>query len=216
LIGVNGKPVKGFTIIDDVLGGTPPERQKTVTNELGEFAFSNSGQQLRIENPNYRPLALTVEPGGAPIRVSLEDAKHSDWVISACREVDSSHRVGFSVLFALPKNMESSPFDTEDAKSYFVYPRGKEMTAAEFIIAKNSEEITDAADSPGSEWFEERWIKDSAGNVVGMDARGRMEHGGYWRKAVFSGHETAGYSLQPGKRPNALDQMIDSACMANR
>jgi hypothetical protein len=195
LIGVDGKPVEAFTVVNDVLGGTPPERQKTVTNEQGEFAFSNSGQQLRFENPHYRPLALTVEPGGASIRVALEEAKLSDWVISACREVSSSRRIGFSVLFALPKNMESSPFNDndDDTQSVFVYPRGKEATSAELIISKSSGEVTDAADSLDSEWFEERWIKDSAGNVVGMDAHGRSQHGGYRRRAIFSGHEIAGY-----------------------
>jgi hypothetical protein len=214
LIGVDGKPAEGFTVFDDVLGGSPPERQKTVTNEWGEFAFSNSGQQLRFEDPNDRPLALTVEPGGASIRVSLEDAKHSDWMITACGEVHSPRRVGFSVLFALPKNMESSPSNADDAQAVFVYPRGKDAPSAELIISKSSEEITDAADSLGTEWFKERWIKDSAGNVVGMDARGRVQHGGYWRRAIFSGHEIAGYWLQSGERPKVLDQIIDSACTA--
>jgi hypothetical protein len=214
LIGANGEPVKGFTVIDDVLGGTPPERQKTVTNEQGEFAFSNSGQQLRFEDPHYRPLALTVEPGGAPIRVKLQEAKRSDWMLPVCEEINPSNRIGFLVGFTLPKTMESSPLNTDDAKSYFVYPRGKESTSAELIISKSSEEITDAAVSLDSDGFEERWIKDSAGDVVGMDARGRREHGGYWRRAIFLGHEAAGYSLQPGRRPNALDQIIDSACMA--
>jgi hypothetical protein len=216
LIGIDGKPVEGFTVFDDVLGGTPPERQKTVTNKQGEFAFPNSGQQLRFENPSYRPIALTVEPGGTPIRVRLQDAKHSDWVIPAFGEANSSSRMGFSVLFALPKTMESSPLDNDDMQSVFVYPRGGEPASAELIISSSSDEITDAADSLDSERFEERWVKDSAGNVVGMDARGRMKHGGYWRTAVFSGRDTASYRLQSGKQPNALDQIIDSACIAKR
>jgi len=216
LIGVDGKPVEGFTVFDDVLGGTPPERQKTVTNKLGEFSFSNSGQQLRFEDPKYRPLALTVEPGGAPIRVRLQDAKQSDWVIPTCRETVSSSRIGFSVLFALPKTMESSPFNTGDMQSIFIYLRGGEPTSADLIISRSSEEITDSADSLDSERFEERWVKDNAGNVVGMDARARMKDGRYWRTADFSGRDTAGYSLQPGKQPKALDQIIDSACIAKR
>jgi hypothetical protein len=61
LIGIDGNPVEGFTVFNDVLGGSPPERQETVTNKQGEFVFSNSGQQIRFENPNYRPLALTVD-----------------------------------------------------------------------------------------------------------------------------------------------------------
>jgi hypothetical protein len=216
LIGVDGKPVEGFTVFDDVLGGSPPQRQKAVTNKQGEFVFSNSGQQLRFENPNYRPLALTVEPGGAPIRVRLQDAKHSDWMIPACGEVNFSSRIGFSVLFALPKTMESRPFNSDDMQSVSIYPRGGEPSSAELIIYRSSEGITDSADSLDSERFEERWVKDSAGNVVGMDARGYMKKGGYWRTAIFSGRDTASYWLQSGKQPNALDQIIDSACIAKR
>jgi hypothetical protein len=214
LIGPDDKPFEGFTVYNDVLGGSPPERQKTVTNKQGEFSFSNSGQQLRFENPNYRPLALTVEPGGAPIRVRLQDAKHSDWVIPACREANSSARIGFSVLFALPKTMESSPFSNDGIESIFIYPHGEESTAAELIISSNPADITDAADSLDSERFEERWIKDGMGNVIGIDARGRMTRGGYWRTTIFSGRENAGYRLLPGKQRNALDQIIDSACIA--
>ena len=214
LIGVDGKPVEGFTVFDDVLGGTPPERQKTVTNKMGEFGFSNSGQELRFENPNYRPLALTVEPGGAPIQVRLQDAKQSDWVIPTCGELNSSGRIGFSVLFALPKTMESSP---ENNKSdIFIYPRGGQASSAELIISRSPEEIVDAGDSLDFERFEERWIKDSSGNVVGMDARGRRKRGEYWRTAIFLGHDSATYWLQPGEQPNESDQVIDSACIAKR
>jgi hypothetical protein len=216
LIGVDGKPVEGFTVVNDVLGGSPPERQKAVTNEQGEFAFSNSGQQLRFENPSYRPLALTVEPGGPPIRVRLQDAKRSDWVIPACVEADSSGRIGFSVLFALPKTLESSPFSNDGLQSVFVFPRGKEPFDADLIISGSSPEITDAADSLDSEQFEERWVKDSAGNVVGLDARGRMKHGGYWRSTIFLGRDVANYRPRSGKPANALDQVIDSACLAKR
>jgi hypothetical protein len=39
-----------------------------------------------------------------------------------------------------------------------------------------------------------------------------MKQGGYWRTAIFSGRDTARYRLESGKQPNALDQIIDSAC----
>ena len=214
LIGIDGRPAEGFTVFDDVLGGTPPERQKTVTNKMGEFAFSNSGQQLRFNDPKYRPLALSVEPGGAPILVRLQDARQSDWVIPTCGELNSSRRIGFSILFALPKTMKSVPKNNNS--DIFVYPRGGQAVSAELIISRSTEEITDPGDSLDFERFEERWIKDSMGNVVGMDARGRRKRGEYWRTAIFSGHYAASYWLQPGEQPNTLDQVIDSACIAKR
>jgi hypothetical protein len=213
VIGVDGGPVAGFTVIDDVLGGSPPVRQTTVTDKQGTFAFSDSGQQLRFENPDYRPLALTVETGGPEIRVRLEAAKESDWVIHTCKEVHSGKRVGFSVLFALPKTMESEPGETIDGQSIFVYPHGRSAPEAELIFSRILDGTTEEIDSFGFEWFEERWIKDEAGKVVGIDARGRRREGEYWRTAVFFAHDTATYWLKPGEPPKELDEIIDSACV---
>jgi hypothetical protein len=214
VIGVDGKPVEGFTVLDDVLGGSPPVRQSTVTNKQGQFAFSNSGQQLRIQNPSYRPLALTVEPGGAPIQMRLEDAKQSDWTVPVCGQVTSSGRIGFSVFFALPETMQSSK--ENDNTNVFIFPRGAEAVSAELFISHSAGEVTDVGDSLDFKWFEERWIKDNAGNAIGLDARGRRQRGEYWRTAIFLGHDTASYELQPDEQPNAFDQIIDSACISKR
>jgi len=64
--GPDGKPMAGINVIDDILGGSPPERQQITTDANGEFEFAISGEQLRIEDPRYRPVALSVEPGGRP------------------------------------------------------------------------------------------------------------------------------------------------------
>jgi hypothetical protein len=213
VIGIDGQPAKGFTVIDDVLGGSPPGRQTTVTDKQGKFAFSNSGQQLRFESPDYRPLALTVETGGSEIRVRLEAAKQSDWVIRACEQVRSGKRVGFSVLFGLPKAMESELFKSNDRQSIFVYDHGGSAPAADLIISRILDGTTEKVDSIDSEWFEERWIKDEAGKVVGIDARGRLRAGEYWRTAIFAS-DIATYRLDPGKAPKALDVIVDSACVA--
>jgi len=138
----DGKPVEGFQVINDVLGGSPPERQTTLKNELGEFTFSNSGQQLRIESPIYRPLAITVNPGGSSVRVQLQHAKSSDWIIPPCGSLGSGRRIGFSVLFTIPKPMKSSRFGNSDmqTKSFFVYPRGGSAFLAELVVAHSVEE----------------------------------------------------------------------------
>jgi hypothetical protein len=214
VIGIDGQPVEGFTVIDDVLGGSPPVRQTTVTDKQGKFAFSNSGQQLRFESPDYRPLALTVETGGPEIRVRLELAKQSDWVIPSCREAPSSGRVGFSVLFALPKSMESEPFKGEDRQPIFVYYHGGSASEADLIISRILDGTTEEIDSLNSEWFQERWIKDEAGKLVGIDARERMRDGRYRRTTVFFAQDVATYWLDSGKQSKALDEVIDSACVA--
>lgn len=210
--GPDGKPARGISVLDDILGGSPPERQLAITNEYGEFAFSISGQLLRIENPNYRPLALPVEPGAAPIDVKLEDAAHSDWVVPFCASAPPAHhRIGFSVLFALPSGMKSKS-DTIDFGKYFsVFPRGHESISGDLIISNRTDSI--AEDFPvDSEWSEQRWIKDSAGRVIGIDSWGQLKRGGRWRAASFLGNSIARYELGAGEQPVAMDTVINSAC----
>jgi len=220
VVGPDGMPVEGFVVFDDVLGGYPPVRQQSITNEKGEFEFSDSGQSLLLENPRYRPLALTVEPGGSPIRVRLEDAKQSDWVPPSCGQLaDSAGRIGFSILFALPRTMEFKRFDQNDrgSHSYFIFPRGGTEYDPELVIATTHSETPDEPDvSLDSQWSEHRWIKDTAGIVIGVDSRGRSKNSKYWRTTFFGGHDTVTYSLRSGRQRKELDKIIDSACIISQ
>lgn len=216
--GPDGKPVNRLAVLDDILGGSPPYRQRTATNKEGEFSFSVSGQLLRIENPEYRPLALPIEPGRTPVRLRLQQANQTDWVIPPCgKGAASSGRVGFSVLFALPPKMEASPFNDGSSSAYFIYPRGGNSDDAEFFISTDTLQgnNVDGSYFVDSKWSTERWIKDSSGAVVGVDAWGQIRHGGPWRMVVFREKEIAGYRLHPGEQSTPLDRSIDSACLAN-
>ena len=207
VLGPDSKPVKGVLVLDDIVGGEPPVRQRTHTDEKGRFAFSTSGQVLRIEEQNYRPLALSVNPGGSPVRLRLKDAKGSDWMIHPCEAQTASERVGFSVLFTLPPNMESSPFDEGDSHSYFVFPHGGSMEDAPLIISSEPS-ADDSAPGP-----QQRWIRNSAGTIVGIDSRG-IEKRHSWRVAHFLNRETVSYRTVPGIPRALLDNIIDSACIA--
>jgi hypothetical protein len=77
----DGKPAQGFIVVNDVLGGSPPVNQQTTTTATGHFEFSDSGQLLRFEDPKYRPLEVKAILGGPPIRVKLEDANRTDWIV---------------------------------------------------------------------------------------------------------------------------------------
>lgn len=215
--GSRGVPHAGITVIDDTIGGSPPVRQTAVTDGQGQFSFSNSGRQLRIENSEYRPVAITVEPGGAPVRIELEDAKGSDWVLGGCKSPNSDKRIGYSVLFTVPANMESYKFDSGDIHSFFVYPQGSDETRAKLIVSQDSNLAIDNADSLGARWVKERWIKDASGKVIGIDARGRSTYRGeYFRSVNFSSGDVAGYSsLRAGRELIVANQVINSACIAN-
>lgn len=215
LTGPDGKPFAGFTVINDIVGGSPPERQTAITDEKGAFAFAISGQLLRFENPQYRPLAISVKPGSPPVHARLEDAKRSDWLPPSCSQSASdAARIGFSVLFALPPTMDSKleNFDDDGSHTYFVFPRGADPVRAQFFISHDSQEQFETdrfIDSPSSE---QRWIKDASGTVIGIDARGHA-HDGYWRVATFFAHDVISYDRAPASRKRTLDTIVDSACI---
>ena len=173
--------------------------------------------KLRFENPRYRPKALVVEPGGAPIHVTLEDAKQSDWLVASCEE-SGSHggRVGFSVLFAVPANMETRPFNEGNDHSYFIHPRAGSPDAVDLVITTNSDRTEDSDSFIHSASFEHRWIKNKQGAVVGLDSRGKMIDGGSWRTASFLEHDSISYLFFRRKDTTPLDKIIDSACLAKK
>jgi hypothetical protein len=216
VVGPDERPLGGITVIDDIVGGSPPVRQTTVTDARGRFAFSISGRQLRIENTDYRPVAMTVHPGGSPVRLKLANANQSDWTIRACDPQTSGSRIGFAVLFTVPASMESKKFDSGDVHSFFIYARGSSEFRANLIISRESHLAIDEADSIGTAWQAERWIRGAAGKVIGIDAQGRSANDGeYFRSLSFSSGDLAGYSgLRAGEPLKTANQTLDSACLA--
>ena len=218
VVAPDGKPLKGFRIFDDInfLFRSSPERQETVTDESGNFAFPISGQLIRFETSKYRPVALPVEPGGAPIRVKLEDANRSDWAVPSCAKTDTHARVGFSVHFLLPPTMQTSLTDDEFVHAYFIFPQGGEPALANLIVSTSAAELPEDNSAFDSIWSEQRWIKDSKGVIIGIDARGSLRRGGPWRSAQFMGHDHIGYGWLKGKPTRSLDRIIDSACIVRK
>jgi hypothetical protein len=217
VIGPDRHPAKDVVLFDDVLGGSPPERQKAATNSRGEFEFTNSGQMLRIQDPHFRPVALRVEPGGPAIHVKLEDARSSDWVVSSCTKIaNPADRIGLSVLYILPRNMDYTRPDVLDRKTYFVFQRGRTELDAEMFISPFEEGEEDTTRHFDSSWSAHRWIKDSSGTVLGIDSRGRDKKGGRWRTTVFYGRDRVDYSVKRGEHTTSLDAIIDSACLQRR
>lgn len=218
VVAPDGKPLKGFRIFDDInfLFRSSPERQEAITDESGNFAFPISGQLLRFEMSKYRPIALPVEPGGAPLRVKLEDANRSDWIVPSCAPKDTLGRVGFSVHFVLPATMESSLMDDEFMHAYFIFPQSGKPALANLIVSTSAAELPEDDSAFGSSWSEQRWIKDSKGAIIGIDARGSLRRGGPWRSAQFLGHDHIGYGWLRGQPTRPLDRIIDSACIVRK
>jgi hypothetical protein len=219
VIGPDDKPAPGITVVNDVQGGSPPEEQTAVTNESGAFSFSNSGQRLRIEDPHYRPLAIAVEPDRAPIRVKLENANQSDWILPRCEASRPHHQTGFAVRFTVPGTMKTSRIEPDLANQFndflFVHKKGTGLGTAGLGIWRIRDRSSDPHTPIDFEGAEERWIKGDTGNVVGMDARSLSDRGEFRRQTIFYRRESATYSLKSRDDATILDQILDSACSAS-
>ena len=62
--------------------------------------------------------------------------------------------------------------------------------------------------------FDQRWVQDSGGHVIGLDIRGRLPAGLTWRRTTF-GHDVVSYLRVPTEAAGFFDQIIDSACLAS-
>lgn len=212
--GPDGKPLRGVVVFDDVEGGSPPQRQFATTDANGNFEFTNSGQLLRFEDPRYRPLAVAVQPGGAPIHLRIEDANQSDWIVGSCRpQAAPTQRIGFSVLFTLRPNFQSTFDGKGNIRSYTVLHRGGDQYDPDLAVSAVTNAKDDDSDLGGFGGSEERWMKDQNGRILGIDSssRGPRFH---QRALLFVNQEYAGYHERSGRRAKALDRILDSACLA--
>lgn len=213
----DGRPAAGFVVTNDVRGGTPPQRQQTTTNDKGEFEFYNSGQILRFGNPEYRPVALFVETTVSPIDVKLEDAKRTNWVVRACTQTGAREkRVGFSVLFTLPKTIKYKRVDFGWRHSYSVFPNGKESYVGLIISHHNDDRAAEHISSVGYGQTEQRWFTDSTGAIVGIESWGHERDGTLWQNALFWTGDNARYNQESANDATALDRIIESACFAKK
>jgi hypothetical protein len=209
----DGKRAQGVIVLNDSNGGNPAVRQQSVTEENGQFRFSDAGQVIRIEMPEYRPFGRIVSAGRTPMRIRLEEAKASDWVVPACSENPTS-RVGFKALISVPPSMSAEYYKDDNQQTYFVYPKESSAPEAELIMGHESEDIGDNGAGRDSKWFSQRWIKDSSGHILGVDARGRSRDGTYYRAATFGKRDMVGYSLHhKNENPSELNKIIDGLCM---
>src|SRR5262249_23022336 len=151
----------------------------------------------------------------------LEESKRSDWVLPSCSQAgETSNRIGFSFVFAVPATMESSPFQVDepdaDVRSYFIFPHGGSDTASDdLIIASIPGENTDHSSALPSKRSNQRWVKDNTGTIIGVDSR-EQRGSGYWRSVLFWDDDAASYDVKSDSKARSFDRIIDSACIARR
>jgi hypothetical protein len=212
----SGKPLKDVRVVSETVAVCclPQESQSTTTDAAGHFRLSNPGQVLRFEHASFRPVMVVLNPGESEVSVVLGESKKPEWRVPTCDGLGAGqNRIGFVALFRLSTELHFEKLEDESIPGYFVSLVASPLDSA-LNIASDGDGLRSASDSAlSSKSFEQRWIKDKTGAIVGVDSRGQFKWGDYWRSAKFLGHDVASYGASTIRTARIFDQAIDSVCI---
>lgn len=169
----------------------------TRTDPDGRFHITGNPWLLHLSREDLQPMTIRAWPDPTEMRIELRDSKSAEWNILSCADVAKKKkpRVGKRLQFpedvALPAKEELLFFQAPEIR-YWPDP----------YLISNSPTVV------------ERWIRGSSGKVVGLEFRGRLESGGYWRIIEGATGEVARYRTQSARTVKSFDRILDAACVA--
>lgn len=206
----SGEPIAGVTVINKT--PTPQPQQRTATTDAeGHFHFAYPGQILQFRKDDLRPHSELLDLNASTFRIVLHDSKASDWTITKCTGAQlSQKRIGADLLFELPSGAKLRKEGKKAPITYYI----TYVTDAAGLRIATDPQSTDAA--PRADWLltvstDERWIKDAAGKVIGIDSQGLWANNNRWRHATFHNQAAAQYATTAATA-TFYNEVISSAC----
>jgi len=212
VVSPSGQPLSGVTV--ETRSVLDPVYEKTTTDAAGRFSISYPGQVIRFRKDGFRPGSLILNRENPPLKMKLADSEGTDWVIPSCTiEKRDGQRIGFSSRYLLPKGTEWEQRQVDDNQAYFV--RFRKEPGRLVIKPNQAEGIFDLDDGwlAASARFQQRWVKDIAGTIVGIDSRARLKWGKLWRSVRLFDLGSAKYEAIPQDAADYFDQILDSVCL---
>jgi hypothetical protein len=198
--------------------GISDGKATSTTDDRGHVRLSRHGEILSFRNSGYRPASVVVEPGDENISVTLEKSERTDWVASTCPPpLARPAWVGMDSSLALPAGARIKKQKTNDylngrsKGTYIVKSRYEPYALSVASVAQETNGDLLDFYLVRSIKFDERWVKDRDGHVIGLDTRGQLPAGLAWRRTTF-GHDVVSYLRVPTEAAGFFDQIIDSAC----
>jgi len=145
--------------------------------------------------------------------VILHDSSATDWTIKSCTpEQLKQRRIGADLQFELPSGAKFRKEGKRGPQIYFVnYANDSNGLRIDFDAKAAESEVR-------PDWLlsvstDERWIKDPAGKILGIDAQGLWANNNRWRRATFKNRAAAQYATT-ATTATFYNQVITSACQA--
>ena len=212
VVSESGDPVAAVTVINKT--PTPqPQLRAVSTNSEGRFHFAYPGQVLQFRKDDLRPLTELLDLSENEIRVVLHDSKLTDWTIKACTEAQQNQkRIGSDLTFELPSGAKFRKEGKRPPFTYYVTYAGDTSGLKIAFDPKAGES------EPRADWFltistDERWIKDAAGKVIGIDAEGLWANNNRWRFTTFRNQAAAQYATT-ATTATFYNLVMTSACQS--
>jgi hypothetical protein len=211
----DGKPAIGVRVIDETGGCCQPQVQEATTDANGRFAFDDAGQVLHVHRDDLRPLTVVAKQGDRAVHVVLESSKATDWIVPDCTTAnDKEKRVGFIAKVLMSKKVQlEGPND--DPNSFMLTPAKHPLVSA-LIFDHDRLEASEPV-SGGSfvtaVSFQQRWIKDASGQVLGIDTVGFWKKGEWWRRSTFLNQDVIRSSGNSRADDELFDRIVDTVCI---
>jgi hypothetical protein len=210
VVSESGGPLAGVTVINKT--PTPqPQMRSTITDAEGHFHIAFPGQILQFRKDDLRPRTELLDLNASTFLVILHDSKASDWTINACTaEQQKQKRIGSDLQFELPSGAKFRKEGKRGPQTDFITYAGDTNGLRIDFDAKAAESEARADWLPGVS-IDERWIKDPAGKILGIDAQGLWANNNRWRRATFKNVAAAEYATT-ATTATFYNQVISSAC----
>ena len=212
VVSESGDPVAGVTVINKT--PTPqPQLRAVTTNSEGRFHFAYPAQVLQFRKDDLRPLTELFDLGANEVRVVLHDSKQTDWTIKACTEAQQNQkRIGSDLTFELPSGAKFRKEGKRPPFTYYITYAGDTNGLKIAFDPKAGES------EPRADWFltvstDERWIKNAAGKVIGIDAEGLWANNNRWRYTTFRNQAAAQYATT-ATTATFYNLVMTSACQS--
>jgi hypothetical protein len=213
VVSESGQPIAGVTVINKT--PTPqPQLRTTTTNAEGHFHFAYPGQILQFRQDDLRPRTELLDLSASSFLVILHDSNATDWTIKSCTpEQLKQRRIGADLQFELPSGAKFRKEGKHGPQTYFInYANDSSGLRIDFDAKVAESEVR-------PDWLlsvstDERWIKDAAGKILGIDAQGLWANNNRWRRATFKNLAAAQYATT-ATTATFYNQIITSACQAS-
>jgi hypothetical protein len=210
----DGKPAMGVRVINATGGCCQPQLQEAMTDEHGRFAFTDSGQILHFRRDDLRPTTIIVRQGDMNVRVVLKTSQGTDWIVPTCTAAnDKENRVGFSAKVLVSKEVEREETGGDPNTLMFTPVKRPLISAISLQHEIGAWEPIDGAQYVTALSFRQRWIKDAAGHVVGIDTEGSWKKGHTWRSSTFFNRDVIGYSSESRGEDELFSHILNTVCV---